>query len=80
MLIALLKRQLKLPPSGPASVTHETVAFQCPRLERLLRRGGHGEDSYDVTELAGIEVKDDYTNGDQTCTSTNGKLQATTDG
>lgn len=59
MIRFILKRKHKADPDpGCGTVALETLDVQVPELEKVLRRGGVSQYSYDITELVGAEVRD----------------------
>lgn len=58
MLRFICKHQLK-DGSGCQFEHFYTLLLSVPELEELLKRGGRGEDSYDMTTLSGVELVED---------------------
>lgn len=56
MLRFVIRRKMLDRGSSLASEGLETVDAECPELERVLRGGGTGMDSYDYREIVGAEV------------------------
>lgn len=54
MLRAIIQRKLRDRASGAEFVTHETIDFDAPELERALR-GGLDIDAYNIPQVIGIE-------------------------
>ncbi len=57
MLRAIVRRKVKHL-SGVEFELLGTIDFECPKLQLAIQDGGFGEDTYDVTELVGIECVD----------------------
>jgi hypothetical protein len=55
MLRAIIKRNFKQE-GGEPEVHYETVEFESPEIEKILRSGGRGEGCYDVSSVFGIEI------------------------
>lgn len=58
MLRFIVVNRFKCQVSGCESTRYETIDVDVPELEDRLRRGGSGENGYDVTDLVGVEVLD----------------------
>lgn len=65
MLRAILVRYFKDTASGLEREHLFTVDFHNADIEGALRRGGFGEDSYDMAEVIGVEVRDDPADTEQ---------------
>lgn len=60
MIRAIFKNKHRDPGTGAEWITMETLDFNCPELERALKRGGlesGGMSGYHVVELIGVEVR-----------------------
>jgi hypothetical protein len=56
MIRLIIKRKILDRHSDLASESFETIDCECPELEAVLQRGGAGMNSYDYSQLVGVEV------------------------
>ena len=55
-MIRFILRRETLNEIHMATETYRTIDIEVEELEELLNRGGHGEDSFDITHLVGCEL------------------------
>ena len=58
MLRFIIKCKERCGAIGLESTRHYTIDCDVPELEQALRKGGFGDDSYEINELVGVEVID----------------------